>query len=338
MKSKEINLTLKISERPVFICGHPKSGSSLLRSLLDNHPQLIVYPEETLFFRRFLPKAEGKSRQEQLGLAEELLIHIFKWNVSNPPAHQEGYPDRDYQRTISFDQVRRNLRAITDKKLDHSGDILSAAVLAYGNAIGAVSDSMKWWIEKSPYNEYFFTQIIDWWPEARFIHLIRDPRDNYASYRRKHPEWNASFFVCNWLRSTKKGLQNQNIIGKERYWMLRYEDLTSQPEETIKNLGNFLSIDDHPTLRIPTRNGEAWKGNSMFTERFKQISSKPIGRWKTDLDSQDLYIIQKSCGSVMRKLNYEINNSYAHKITFQSWIAVIKTRIKTLLPIKRIFG
>lgn len=35
-------------DRPIFICGHPKSGTSLLRNLLDNHPQLAVYPEESL--------------------------------------------------------------------------------------------------------------------------------------------------------------------------------------------------------------------------------------------------------------------------------------------------
>ena len=81
---------------PIFICGHPKAGTSLLTSLLDGHPDLVVYPEETLFFRRFLPAIEGKSDDEKLALADELLIHFFQWNLENPPEHQKDYPDRDY--------------------------------------------------------------------------------------------------------------------------------------------------------------------------------------------------------------------------------------------------
>jgi hypothetical protein len=47
-----------LRDHPVFICGHPKAGTSLVRSILDSHPQLIVYPEETVFFRRYLPGIE----------------------------------------------------------------------------------------------------------------------------------------------------------------------------------------------------------------------------------------------------------------------------------------
>ncbi|MGE5223096.1 MAG: sulfotransferase, partial [Omnitrophica WOR_2 bacterium] len=66
-----------LRDRPVFICGHPKSGTSLLRSLLDSHPQVIVYPEETSFFRRYLPAAKGLSLDEKIELEDRLLIHIF---------------------------------------------------------------------------------------------------------------------------------------------------------------------------------------------------------------------------------------------------------------------
>ena len=93
MNKKNSSQLNHIREKPVFICGHPKSGTSLLRSMLDNHPELIVYPEETYFFRKFLPMSEGSTLKEQLALAEEHLIHIFKWNVSDPPADQAGYPD-----------------------------------------------------------------------------------------------------------------------------------------------------------------------------------------------------------------------------------------------------
>ena len=81
-----------LRDRPVFIGGHPKSGTSLLRSLVDSHPQLVVYPEETMFFRGFLPKAKGLSLEQKLVLADQLITHIFEWNQTKPPAHQAGFP------------------------------------------------------------------------------------------------------------------------------------------------------------------------------------------------------------------------------------------------------
>ncbi len=69
---------------------------------------MVVYPEETMFFRRFLPAIEGKGIEEKLALADELLIHIFQWNQENPPDHQKDYPDRDYS-DIDFDRVHQAL-------------------------------------------------------------------------------------------------------------------------------------------------------------------------------------------------------------------------------------
>jgi len=328
MKKRDFNQWVKLNNRPVFICGHPKAGTSLMRSMLDSHPQLVVYPEETLFFRRYLPEANGKSLEGKVGLAEQLLIHIFQWNSKDPPHHQAGYPDRDYARSISFDRVRENMIALLDSKYETNGDLLSAAVLAFGLTRGLVSNNTQWWVEKSPYNELYFEKIMSWWPEAKFIHLIRDPRDNFASYHRKHGEWTASFFAENWVRSTKKGLSNLKKVGDSYYWMLRYEDLVTQPEDVIQKVCAFLSIDDHATLRIPTRNGQAWRGNSMFAEQFEQVSTAPIGRWEMDLDLQSVFIIQKICGKVMRELGYQLTVMPKKDISIKTWMEVWKTQLK----------
>ncbi len=98
-----------VRDRPLFICGHPKSGTSLLKALLDNHPQLVVYPEETVFFRRYLPLAQEKEFAEKIALADQYLTHIFEWNQDAPPSHQANYPDRDYS-VFSVAQVRDRMR------------------------------------------------------------------------------------------------------------------------------------------------------------------------------------------------------------------------------------
>ena len=127
-----------LRESPVFIAGHPKSGTSLLRSVLDSHPELVTYPEETSFFRRYLPKAAGKNRIEKLLLSDRYLTHIFEWNQANPPAHQAGFPDRDYS-NIPVAKVRQAVKQLVAEQFRHDGDMLSAVVLAYGQVTGQIN-------------------------------------------------------------------------------------------------------------------------------------------------------------------------------------------------------
>jgi hypothetical protein len=315
-----------LRDRPVFICGHPKSGTSLLRAILDSHPQLIVYPEETIFFRRFLPRAVGLDLEGQLALAEETLIHIFQWRRDQPVASQAGFPDRDYS-AISFEQVRRILRRFSEGRHRHPGDVLSAAILAYGEVSGLATPASRGWVEKSPYNEYYAGQIFAWWPEARCIHILRDPRDNYVSYRRKHPDWQPEFFAANWRRSTRAGVENRQRFGPARYLILRYEDLTQSPEAALRQLTDFLEIDWDASLAAPTRAGAQWAGNSMFSEQFQGISAAPVARWRDRLSPEDAAVIEQIAGAQMDEFGYP---------RLANGLAALKARYRALVwPLRR---
>ena len=290
-------------DSPIFICGHPKAGTSLLRSVLDSHPEIIVYPEETGFFRRYLPNAEDKSLEKKLELANRYLIQIFEWNQAHPPEHQKGFPDRDYS-NIPFMDVQNELRNQVSIQFRHEGDMLSAAMTAFAVVTGQLTDQTKYWLEKTPYNERFARQIFQWWPEARCIHVVRDPRDNFVSYRRKHPDWSAGFFAWNWETSTRLGLRNVIEFGKKRYWMVTYEEFVQNPEEVLEKIRSFLAISDNKALRQPTRDGKEWKGNSMWSEQFNQISSAPVGRWKDALKPAEVAAIQGTARYGMKSMGY----------------------------------
>lgn len=300
-----------LRDRPIFLGGHPKSGTSLLRALLDSHPQLVVYPEESKFFRHYLPQSSGFDIPAKLELARKSLIHIFTWQRQNQPASQEGYPDRDYS-AIAFDDVNKAMTDIIEQAgCRHEGDILSAAILAYGRVSGCWQTGARHWVEKSPYNEYYADQIYTWWPEARSIYIVRDPRDNHASYRRKHPDWSAEFFAANWNRSVEACQLNVSKFGEQYCRLIRYEDLLQKPQETLKQITDFLDIDPNPTLSQPTRAGVSWKGNSMFADQFSAISTTPLGRWKETLDSTEAAVIELMAADQMRALKYEPQSAHS---------------------------
>jgi hypothetical protein len=317
-----------LRDHPVFICGHPKSGTSLLRSLLDSHPELLVYPEETVFFRRYLLKAQGKTLAEKLALADEYLLHMFTWNQAAPVPSQKDFPDRDYS-DVPFSQVQKAFQELTSQGLRHDGDLLFNAMAAYGLVTGKLNDKTHRWVEKTPYNERFVEQILSWWPEALFIHVIRDPRDNYASYQRKHPEWGARAFARSWQESTLKGLEYQQKLDAEHYWVLRYEDFILQVETQIGKLCKYLGIQDHPTLRAPTRNGKPWGGNSMFGERFQGIDATPLGRWKQSLPAQDVLMTEWAAAEAMRRLDYPVSGLGLKDIPLTATPQLIKAWIAT---------
>jgi hypothetical protein len=251
----------------------------------------VVYPEETIFFRRFLPRAKGLAKEDQLDLSEECLIHIFTWSREAQNPSQAGFPDRDYS-AISYQAINTRMRELVRRNYRNEGDILSAAILAFGHVTSKINDSTRYWVEKSPYNEYFAERIFDWWPEARCVHIVRDPRDNFSSYKLKHPDWEAEFFSANWNRSTGAGIRNRELYGNHRYFMLRYEDLVQSPEESLRQLTEFLGIQWSDSLSNPTKAGVQWKGNSMFSDRFQGISTAPVSRWKERISTSDAATIE----------------------------------------------
>ncbi|GEM_PF-322661 len=299
-----------LRDSPVFIAGHPKSGTSLLRSVLDSHPELVAYPEETHFFRRYLPKAHGADLSQKLDLSDRYITHIFEWNPANPPAHQAGYPDRDYS-SISVTQVRQFVRQFVAERFAHDGDMLSAVILSFGKVSGQLTGSSHHWVEKTPYNEHYAAQIFKWWPDARIVHTVRDPRDNFASYHRKHADWSSEAFALNWLHSTQAGLDNRQLYGPHRYLLLRFEDLTSAPDQKLGQLCQFLGINDDPSLRQPVRGGKPWGGNSMFADQFTSISAAPVGRWMESLRPDEVATLELVAGSVMQQLDYPLHGRLA---------------------------
>ena len=308
-----------LRDHPIFICGHPKSGTTLLVALLDSHPQLIVYPNETFFFRGFVPEMRKRDLDEKITLAQRYLLHYFERRESFPEKQESNQPSKD-QYFIDYAKTCQALfQEVDTNGIRHDGDLLSAAIFAYGQVYGKITAKTIYWIEKTPYNEHFAQMIFDWWPEARCIHIVRDPRDNFLTYQRKHHGLSAEDFSVGWNSSLNAGFQNRKKYGKDHYHLLRYEDLTIEPESTLQELTSFLGIEDDNVLRIPTSDGIPWEGNSQFGDKFQGISSRPVGRWKRELDGRNVNIVESICADLMSQEGYELEKKSQLKSIFHLW-------------------
>ena len=296
----------KFNEAPIFVCGHPKSGTSLVLNLLDSHPQLVVFPEETSYFRHFLPLLQDISDEEVQEFAVNYLTRFFEWNLENPPEHQAGFPSHDYS-FVDDQEVKTRMRAILAEGIKHPGSYLTAAARAMAETLKITELDEKRFVEKTPYNERYAPLIYTYWPGALCMHVIRDPNDNYASYKRKQSHWKPGFFANSWVRSTAKGFTNQKKYGKDRYLILRYEDLVQNLDDVLMKVCDFLQIRYNESLKLPTKLGKLWRGNSMFNDRFDAVSESPVGRWEKELTTSEAAQVQWVGRKYIRRLGYADN-------------------------------
>ena len=135
--------------------------------------------------------------------------------------------------------------------------------------------------------------------------MVRDPRDNYASYRTKRSfELPLSRFTEEWQASVRTGMRNQEKYGPDAYLLVKYEKLLQSPVEVLDQITSFLGIEDDPILRIPTTGGAPWEGNSMFGDTFDAISTAPIGRYRENLAKKDIRAIETVLRKEMMLMGY----------------------------------
>ncbi len=296
---------MALKDAATFICGYPKSGTSLLLSLLDSHPQLIVYPEETGFFRWFTEFTEGQTVEEKADTAYRLLGYSFHWDPRKEHSRQAEFPDRDYS-DISFKDIQEQYANNLKKYGVALENLLPAAILAYGVAAGQLQKATVRWVEKTPFNELYAQHIFSNWPEGKCIHVLRDPRDTFASYRQKQTTLTPKSFSYSWLNSEHSGSENVKRYGSNRYLIIRYEDLVDDLDQTLAKVVSFLGIEDDPTLRLPTRNGKPWGGNSMFREKYSGVSRRPIGRFHQALSRREVQQLEQRLFLEMEKFQYDL--------------------------------
>lgn len=301
-------------ERPVFICGHRKGGTTMLSNMLDSAKDAIVYPDDSSFFYMYYPRYEfgNYTKEEKINRISNIIIgDVLKRVVENLNIALE---DKD-ELLKKVDLYKQNVRVELENKSDFSYKIVLQVLIDNLMKIFYPNNKPKVWIEKTTSTEFYALDILKEFPEARFVHIIRDPRDNWGSlksgWEKKYSKDNDEVkrLMQSLLERSKLGLEfakyNQEIIGKEKYLVIRYEDLTSNPKYYMKIIADFISIDFTENLLTPTTFGYNWDGNNFSGVKFKNSSNKNVGKWKERIDQEEAMLIEYYCKDIMDYHGYE---------------------------------
>jgi hypothetical protein len=303
----EAELLPAFYDQPVFVVGHRKTGTTLLLDLLDGHPQLPALPGESNHFLTFLPRVEGLPPDLIAAEAQRWWMLRLISPSGIPPFWALGRPwELPNDPYAIFSRRLLEVAAATPDR-----DVLGIAAVALHAAAGRRGEPRAW-AEKTPGQEHVLDAILERYPEARFVHLVRDPRSVAAAIARLDratgQETDMIEIGLTVRRSFAAAERNADRLGEDGYLVLRYEDLVTEPGATMHRMVAFLGIAWADSLLVPTVGGVEAMSNSAWTERkvTGRIESGRLDLWRDELDERSADLVAGAVGAVGRRLGYDL--------------------------------
>jgi hypothetical protein len=274
----------------------------MLVNLFDAHPQLSVYPVDVNLLYAYFPSYNDPGTSEA-----DLLVRIRRVVFADhAPLPQLA--------SIDFKKLESNfMRHVRGEPLHDMRVVLPALLKAYSELYPTAQEK-KYFVAKETCIEIYAQEIANWFPNCRFIHLIRDPRDNYAAIKsgitKKYAGYGdteASLLFSTITRNIW-GIRfaeiNRRILGDDRYRAIRFEDLVENPEHVMREIAEWLEIDFEDSLLSPTICGRPTGGNSFENKTFSGISSAHVGKWRERITPEEAAVIEFSFDKEMRDFGY----------------------------------
>jgi hypothetical protein len=280
----------------VIVLGVRRSGTTLLRVMLDRNPALAV-PDESYFVPQ-LARRHG-TPVDPVEFVEDLrrLPTLVEWQLSP-------------------DAVAAHLRAGMT-----TGEAVAAVFAAY-----AAERGKSRWGDKTPLYMQHLDLLERLFPDARFVHLIRDGRDAALSFLSVpdglmtagwgHPR-DARGFACQWATEIRAARRLGARVGPDRYLELRYESLVAVPERALHAVCAFGDLEFDPgMLDYVGRTGSARKAHQR---RLNEPPRLGVRNWRTEMAPEDRSAFEAVAGSVLAALGYEVERTGSARARIASY-------------------
>jgi hypothetical protein len=275
---------------PIFIVGAPRSGTTVLQYRLRNHPRISLPTGESHFF---IPLYRNQADYGDLSQLEN--IH----RVLQAMLDQS----RDFLETdlhgLKFDI---DTLAI---ELHSAGRHTMPAIIAGIFEKNAQGEGKSRWGDKTPYYVMHLPKLIEWFPDAQIVHLVRDGRDVALSlFGRQHDfyVYNSYFAAEYWESFVERGRAQGRQLAPNQYLELRYEDLLTQPDATMKTLCAFLGEEFSDELFDVTAVTDPGKTPLVH----KPLRADNAGKWRSKMSTAQIQAFESVSGKTLREFGYDL--------------------------------
>jgi hypothetical protein len=240
---------------PVFLVGAERSGTTLLRLMLDSHPE-VAFAAEMEFVVTHLPDSGWPDMEEyvrQLRASRVFVDSGFSVNGR-----------RSYCELMNSFLLQKLRRGGPGKRV-------------VGGTV-----------------HYCFDRLLRIWPEARFIHLVRDPRDVARSVVAMGWAGNAWAGAQQWIEAEQTWDEMKKTLPAQRYVELRFEDLVRNPEAALTRVCGLLEVPYSPRMMDYAENSSYERPNPGLVEQ-----------WKRKMPREDVRLVESRVGELLQARRYE---------------------------------
>lgn len=304
-------------ERPIFIFGCPRSGTSLLSKLLNSHPRIAI-PYESLIYKTFYNWLKFYGDLNLPKNRERLLDDILS---TGPLADWSPYPNRE-----------NTLKAI--ERYDFNG-IFEAIVSTW-----AKDQGKQRWGEKTPAHIFYWRDILSGFPNLQIIHIIRDGRDCALSWKQSRVGPKHIYLTAKgWVKHLEEVDKLKNVIDQNSFFEFRYEELLLNTQQALKDMCSFLGEEYAPEMLNFYKDNAVYKTDKQNLKNLaRPIISSNTEKWRTQMTERQLRIFEAVAGSTLERYGYhtELENpqiSSLEKLQFKyiehpprKFVAMMKNR------------
>jgi hypothetical protein len=268
---------------PLLILGVSRSGTTLLRVMLDRNSRLAV-PDESFFVPLLADRHLRRVDADEFVDDVRRLRTVEEWGVP-------------------LDKLRARL---TD------GMPIARAIAAIYEVYAAEQGKPRWG-DKTPMYMRHLPLLERLFPAAQYVHLIRDGRDAALSFLRMpsgtftrtwaHPD-SAAEFACLWRTEVSGARELGRRVGPTRYLEVRYEDLVAGPEDTVRRICDFANLPYEPSMLDYA--GAIDVSGKPHQQRLLQPLTPRARDWRTQLSAGDVRAFESIAGDLLRDLGYEL--------------------------------
>lgn len=266
----------KFNKKPFFIIGSGRSGNTLLRRILNSHSDIFIPPETYIL---------GEI------INDYITLNGLKWEklVGVVYSKFEYHPQFNTFNMGSLYPLVQEMTNLPEK--DRALDILIDNFYKYYAKKHHIQK--PFWGDKTPLNTFHLNKIDLVFPDAKYIHLIRNPYDCIYSYVNSGIYLDYNIAAQRWIHSIKKA----RTFGKKRknnYLEIRYENLVREPQRITSLICEFLNVKYESRMLQITENplGDVER-LSHHANVQTPISDKNIGKGKKNLSDREIQDIDK---------------------------------------------
>lgn len=270
---------------PFFIIGSSRSGTTMLRLMLSAHPRLEV-PSEAWFLGKIISTIPNNMPlgTQEIARIRTIILNDITWNEWNTSPRQLD--------VILDESIGEPLPEVVDR--------------LFRKCRGGIPPGVRWG-EKSPRHTYLAGRLSELFPEAHFIHMLRDGRDACASMLSRGWYEGCMRRIAEHWGSTVRAADDFSCRAKNRFLEIRFEDLLSNPRKELMTTSSFLGVDFDECMLDHVKIADKMLGplsRQVHEKLFRPADPEECGKWRTQFSVWNEAIFLVVAGTIARKMGY----------------------------------